>query len=141
MRLQTLLAGVLVGALALSATSFTSAQDDEPTPLQAAMGKLMGAQKSMRKSAGDPVANKDALLRSLGAIEEAVLTAYAHEPAAPEGEDEHAWSVGYRRAMLEALDAALACELATHQGDADAFAEAYKALGATKKRGHDAYKR
>lgn len=141
MRLQTLLAGILIGALALSATSFTSAQDDGPTPLQAAMGKLMGAQKAMRRGASDPVANKDTLLRSIDAIEEAVLAAYAHEPAAPEGEDAHAWSVGYRRAMLETLDAALACELATHQGDAEAFAKAYQALGATKKRGHDAYKR
>lgn len=141
MRIQTLLASLLAASLALTATSFSSAQDEEPTPLQEAMGKMQGSQRAMRRMVGDPVANKDALLRAVAAIQEGALEAYALAPAAPDGEDEHAWRIGYRRQILKTLDAVLACELATHQGDPDALAAAYQALGAAKKAGHDQYQR
>ena len=141
MRLQTLLLSFLAASLAFTATSFTAPQDDEPTPLQEAMGKMQGSQRAMRRMIGDPVANKDALLRATTAIQEGALAAYPLAPPAPEGVDADTWRIGYQRQILKTLDAALACELATHQGDAEALNAGYQALGSSKKTGHDQYQR
>ena len=141
MRIHPLLVGLLAASLALTAAPFSRAQDDEPTPLQEAMGKMQGSQRAMRRMVGDPTANKDALLRAVATIEEGALEAFVLAPPAPDGADAVAWRIGYKRQILKTLDAALACEQATHEGNADALAAAYQALNATKKAGHDQYQR
>ncbi len=114
-------------------------EEHEHSPLHEAMNQMQAAQRAMRKLSRDPVGNKEALLRAVGAIEEGALTAYRLPPPAPEGENPEAWRIGFRRQLLQLLDAALAAELAVHEGDAEALAAAYKAISGAKKEGHDRY--
>lgn len=141
MRPKSILVALLAAAPALTSGSIPGFQDDEPTPLQAAMGQMQGSQRAMRRLIKDPGANKAALLRATAALQEAALVTYSLAPPAPEGAEEHGWRIGFKRELLKTLDAALACELATLQGDADALGAAYQALGASKKSGHDRFQR
>lgn len=145
MRPRTILLALLAAAPTLTPALTPGlplqSQDGEPTPLQAAMGQMQGSQRAMRRMIKDPEANKAALLRATTSIQEAALKSYDLAPPAPDGADKHTWRIGFKREMLKTLDAALACELATHQGDAEALGSAYQALGASKKAGHDLYQR
>lgn len=141
MRPKTILVAILAAAPAVPLGAPGLIQDDEPTPIQAAMGQMQGSQRAMRRLIKDPGANKAALLKATGSIQEAAIRAYDLAPPAPEGTDEHVWRIGFKREVLRTMDAALACELATHQGDAEALGSAYQALGASKKAGHDTYQR
>ena len=140
MRTKTLLVGLMAVTLTFTASSYTSVQDDEPTPLQQAMGTIRGGQKALGRGHRNPVANKAALLRAATAIEEGALKAFSLAPPAPEGENVNAWRIGYQRQMLQLLDAALECEAATYAGDAEALAAAYGRLGQAKKGGHNNFK-
>ena len=143
MRTKTLLTGLLAATLLVSTTSFSfsETQDDEPTPLQQAMGKMQGSQRAMRKMVGDPATNKAALLRACAMIQEGAHEGYSLAPKAPADADANEWRIGYQRSMLAVLDAALECELAVHKGDAEAVTAAYKKMGEHKKSGHDAYQK
>ena len=139
MRTPTLLAALLAAGLTLAATSRTAPQDDEPTPLQAAMQEMMGGQRAMRRLVRDPAANVEGLVAAASAIQRGALAAYSLPPAAPEGEDPHRWRIGYQRQILRLLDTALECELAARAGDAELLKAAYARLGEIKAEGHDTY--
>lgn len=136
-------AALLVLPFALSGESAT-AQDQEPTPLQRAMGSLNGNARKLRKLTADPVANKDALLEAARAIQEAALAGFPHPPAAGpdmKGDAVATWNAEFKRSMLGLADAALELELATLAGDKDGVAAAHGKLGELKKSGHDKFQK
>lgn len=116
---------------------------EDDTPLQKAMQTLKKAQRSLKKLSSDPVANKQALLDTLGDVESAVLVGLGQTPPLPEGLDAKATAlfvVGYKRELAHLLEAALDMEQATLNGDADALQAGYSAMSSIKKEGHEAYR-
>lgn len=125
-----------------SAAAQDPAAEEEPTPLQAAMGTLQSNQRKLRKLIKDPAANQAALMEALGAMESGILIAIQYAPEAAEGvsANEHAmFSVSYKRAMVATLDTVLVMQMATLGGDADAVGAGYKQLGQHKKNGHNEF--
>lgn len=138
-RTRTLLIPLLVAGLAAGTALTSSPQDDEPTPLQEAMGGLQKGQRAMRRMVKDPVANEDALLGTISQMQGHALRAFSLPPDPPDGEDARAWRIGFQRSQLQVLDALLETELAVHGGDAQAAQAGYARLGEIKKAGHDKY--
>lgn len=142
MRRFTTPAALLALALATGFALPSTTTQDEPTPLQEAMGTLQTGQRALRKLVQDPAANRDALLGTLASMQGGALTAYGIPPAAPDGKSEaeqHAWRIGFQRRMIGLVDALLAMELATYEQDAEALSAGYGTLGDLKKAGHDLY--
>ena len=138
---------LITGLLALSlgaayALPRYSTQDDEPTPVQEAMGGLQSGQRAMRRMVKDPAANKDALVKTLREMQRHAHTIFTMPPTVPEGlatTTPEEWRIDFQRQFLEVLDCLLEVELAVHKGDADAVAKGYTKLGELKKTGHDTY--
>ena len=148
----TIATGVLSGLMAfapsprgleLDSSAEALAQQDGPTALQEAMGVFKTGQRALRKLIDDPKANQDVLMKTLGEMEAATITALGETPKVPEGVDRAGvplWKVSYKQAMNTLLGSILDMQAATLKGDATALKAGYDLLGATKKSGHENFR-
>ncbi|MCA8980932.1 MAG: hypothetical protein H6831_03795 [Planctomycetes bacterium] len=155
MRIPSLLPACALLALTATVPMFTAAaaestpranvavDDHHDSALHEAMETLKGAQRSVKKLMGDPVANEAKLMEALHSMEGAALTALGQTPAAPEGVTGKALelhNIGYKSEMAKLLQTILGMQTATLNGDSAALESGYEELNATKKAGHDGYK-
>lgn len=130
--------------LGLGITMSAPAQDEEaPTPLQEAMGTLMGGMRQLRPLVADPAANQATIVEVLHGMQAAVLSAIQNPPEPPQGFPEggvFTWRINYQRKMLELADALFEAELGAHRGKADEIGAALGKANEIKKVGHDVWK-
>jgi len=142
MQKSTLLIGTLLLSFAAGlAYTRPVPQDDDPSPLADAMGTLQGGQRKLRKQLKD-TENSAAAVATLQQMQRGAITALGLPPAPPEGMEDGkkpAWRIDFQRQMVQVLDTLLTIELAVTEGRTESAMEAYKALGALKKSGHDTY--
>lgn len=122
---------------------WTALEQDEPTPLQAAMEDLKQGQRGVKKLMADPASNQRALMEQLESMERACMTALGAQPEFPAeiGKERlPVMKVGYKRSLAGLLGNVLAMQQATLEGDAAALKAAYDDLSAAKKQGHKEYR-
>jgi len=148
------LALIACGALGLSAVATRDAaplpQDDademveqeEENPLHESMEILQENLRAMRKLMRDPEM-KDEALAACRAMEGAVVVGLQHVPEPQEGDlaeqSAFEYQLGFKQRMHATYGTLLELEVALEAGDGDAAKDLYRALGAHKKDGHDAY--
>jgi cytochrome c556 len=137
-----------LGALLVLPLAFSigadAQQDEEPTPLQQAMGELNGNMRKLRKLVESPADNQAVLLETVRNVQEAALAAFANPPTAEAGlaaDDAAMWQAQFKRSVLALADTSVQMEIAVLSGDADGVTSAYAALGELKKSGHDTFKK
>lgn len=120
-----------------------SAQDDPPTPLQAAMHTLMDGMKSMKPMLEAPAEHQDAMVETLHGMEAAALAAIQLPPDLPLGFPEGGafrWRIDYQRKMLSLADALFEFELAVYRGRAEEVQAAFAKCAEIKDGGHETFK-
>ncbi len=131
-------------ALALGLFALPAQEAAPATALHDAMETLQANQRVLKKLIADPAANRDELLETLHAMQDAAFFALGESPPSePEALDETAlalWHVGYKRTMLQLADTILFLEQATLEGNGEALSEGYAKLSESKKTGHDNYR-
>lgn len=144
-----LLACGAVGLTALATHAPAGAQDDaaeevvqEENPLHESMEILQENLRAMRKLMRDPEMKAEAL-EACRAMEGAVLVGMQHVPEPKEGDlaeqTAFEFQLGFKQKLHATYGTLLELEVALEAGDGDAAKDLYRALGAQKKDGHDAY--
>ena len=121
-----------------------SAEQYDHKKFETHMKGLMRGQKAVRRLLKDSGANQAAILKTLEGMEKDVVAAYQLVPPRPEQElsdaDWALYRLGFKAEMLETQAALLRMQMAAHRKDDEGLKKEYKALGDSKKRGHDKYK-
>lgn len=144
-----LLACGALGMTALATDSTPDVQDDaaeevaeEENPLHESMEILQQNLRAMRKLMRDPEM-KDEALAACRAMEGAVLVGLQNIPEPQEGDlaeqSAFEYQLGFKQRMHATYGTLLELEVALEAGDGDSAKDLYRALGAHKKDGHDAY--
>ncbi|MBI1382171.1 MAG: hypothetical protein GC161_13930 [Planctomycetaceae bacterium] len=136
----------LAAVAALAATLFlvpfhtpANGRSADEGPLAEAMEGLQGGMRTLGRLVGDPAKHAEAM-EPVRAMQGHVLTAFAHPPEAPEGEDAARYALAFRNQLHSVLGELLALEGALFDGDADAAKQRFGNLNGLKKAGHDRFK-
>lgn len=116
-------------------------EDEHGGVLHESMEKLQKNMRGLRKVLTKPEAKDEAIAMCIE-MEANAIAGFMNPPASPdglEGAELRAYQAGFKKRMLKVTETLIDLELAFDSGDADAAKKLYKALGASKKDGHDIY--
>lgn len=148
LRLTVLALPVALTVALLFGSGLSEAQDApkpapaaEEHPLEAAMSRIEGAMKSLRRSVRD-VEQRSASLTELDALQHAAIDAKSLVPPMAkklEGAAREELLLAYRRTLTVVLQRALELEQAVIDGDVERSKTAWEALSALEDEGHEKF--
>ena len=152
------LTGALLGGAAIAAgfnSSTAASQEGESKEQQGehdehaehggvlheSMEALQKNMKGLRKLLSKPE-SKDQAIKMCLEMENSAMSGFMNPPISPdglEGAELRAYQADFKKRMLGVMGTLIDLELALDGGDTDTIKTLYRALGASKKEGHDIY--